>query len=194
MSELIAFLGGAIFLFLLQNAGIPFLSGYGSRKGQNTADKEDVANLTKLVEEVKSEFASILEDKKTSNQLRLAALNERLKAHQEAFALWRKLYGATHKENITQIVMECQDWWDKNCLYLEPDAREAFSRAYWCAGMHKQLLNPAVRDSDSAKLVTDNWNRITAAGEIIVKCAALPGLTSEEKKKVEEESLVLAKG
>ncbi len=64
---------------------------------------------------------------KGKHQLRMAALDRRSEAHQEAFALCRKLVSSVHHENIGEVVMECQYWWNKNCLYLGPEAREAFN-------------------------------------------------------------------
>lgn len=69
-----------------------FAAGYASEKGKNLATREDIEILTKLVEDVRHKFATDLEEQKAANQLRLAALDRRLQAHQEAFTLWRKLF------------------------------------------------------------------------------------------------------
>jgi hypothetical protein len=45
------------------------------------------------------------------NQLRLAAIEKRLIAHQEAYALWRKLiFASSEDEEFENVVLECQNW------------------------------------------------------------------------------------
>ena len=124
-------------------------------------------------------WGGVLERK---HQLRLAAAEKRLEAHQRAFALWRKLINTVHDEKeIFNVVSECQEWWNNNCLYLSPDAREKFRFAYVCAASHKDY----VKDRSNPKLVTENWANITDAGEVIVRGAELPTLGEEEAKFVE---------
>jgi K+-sensing histidine kinase KdpD len=117
------------------------------------------------------------------HQLRMAAAERRLEAHQQAFALWRKLIVTVHNENeIHNVVGECQQWWNNNCLYLSPDAREKFRFAYVCAASHKDYL----KDRNNPKLITENWVNITDAGEAIVKGVELPTLGENEAKIIEE--------
>lgn len=117
------------------------------------------------------------------HQLRLAAAERRLEAHQQAFALWRKLISAVHDEKKTfEVVAECQEWWNNNCLYLSPDAREKFRFAYVCAASHKDY----VKDRNNPKLVTDNWANITDAGQAIVRGVELPTLGEQEAEFVEK--------
>lgn len=117
------------------------------------------------------------------HQLRLAAAERRLEAHQQAFTLWRKLLSAVHDEKrIIEVVAECQEWWDNNCLYLSPDAREKFRFAYVCAASHKDY----VKDRSNPKLVTENWSNISGAGEAIVHGVELPTLGEQEAEFVEK--------
>jgi ABC-type lipoprotein release transport system permease subunit len=61
------------------------------------------------------------------DQFRLAALDKRLEKHQEAYTLWRELISVIYDEKeLLTIIFKCQDWWFKNCLYLQPEARRAF--------------------------------------------------------------------
>jgi hypothetical protein len=113
------------------------------------------------------------------NALRLAALDRRLQAHQEAFALWRKLVANTHKEQgIGEVVIECQSWWEKNCLYLDPESREAFYRSYNAAFHHHEL----VESRENSEAVKSNWREIMRAGETIVRGVALPTIGELEAK------------
>ena len=126
--------GGVVFLLLKS-----FLPSYLAQKAQNLATKEDIARITNEIERVKSQYAFLLEELKARHQLRLAAVDRRLQAHQEAYALWRKLI-FTSQDSIHTVVIECQDWWNNNCLYLSHEAREAFRDAFFAAHTHDDLL------------------------------------------------------
>jgi hypothetical protein len=83
-----------------------FLPSYLRRKGENLATKEDIAAITELQKAVEHRFNELLEDSKQRHALRLAALDRRLAAHQEAFSLWRELLaGATP----IRSVLSCLD-------------------------------------------------------------------------------------
>ena len=166
------------------------LGGYLADKGKNLATREDIEGITRQVEGVKSAFATELEevkavfaaqfeDRAQRNRLRLAALDKRLEAHQQAFVLWRKLLFAVHTEQIGQAVGECQNWWDEKCLYLSAAAREAFPRAWSAALIHAAILR-----SETAGGATENWNLIEACGAIIIESAGLPGFTEREQEAI----------
>lgn len=115
--------------------------------------------------------------KERHTQLRLAAVDRRLEAHQEAFALWRKLVSNVHdEEKGNDVVMECQNWWDKNCLYLTSQAREAFRWAYMCAHNH----NSFKQDRSNPELIKSNWEDIMRAGSVIVEGSSLPSIGDTE--------------
>lgn len=161
---------------------------YASEKGKNLATKEDVGEITRIVEsaraasareleEIRHHYRSILDTQGQRHQLRMAALERRLQAHQEAYTLWWNLLGAVHDEQrIGKIVMDCQDWWVKNCLYLDPEARRAFSAAYHAAHMHKDLLRPVLQ----AEAAKQNWDVLQKAGQAIVRGVDLPSLGESE--------------
>ena len=178
-----------LYLILIVIAGAAsFLGSYLRRKAEQIAIKENIAEITLKIEQVRFDFSKsieevlqqnriVLENFKTRRQLRLAALDRRLKVHQEAFALWRKLLSSVHdKEGIGSVVMECQDWWDENCLYLEPDARQAFNNCYRAAFLHRDLLEGIQNLED----IDENWSRIIAAGEVIIKAVELPAIKDLE--------------
>lgn len=182
----------ALLIFIFRN----HVKSYLNQKGKNLADKEDIAQLTAAVEAVKSDYAQqlrevthkfdlMLEDRKSSNQLKMAALDKRLEAHQQAFALWRKLFGSVHSSNIADVVIECQTWWENNCLYLEEEPRNAFSDAMFRAPLHGSLLQGARHGGVDSETIQDNWRVISAAGGIIAKAVALPGLTTSEVKEID---------
>lgn len=166
-----------------------YLPGYLGEKGKNLATKEDIGQITKIVEDVKLQNGVLLEDLKTKNQLRMAALDKRLQAHQDAFALWRRLVAHAHSENVGPIVMECQDFWEKHCLYLEPAARQALSDAYVHAASHRQLvqggqfMTPEQR-AELTEHISESWAFIKGAGRVIMESVALPPVTEAEAEQI----------
>ncbi len=101
-------------------------------------------------------------------KLSMASLDKRLEVHQDAFSRWWKLMGASKEEN-KEICRECQEWWAKHCVYLTPEARNAFSDAYHAAWIHFDLIN-----SKNTEAIEDNWSRLREAGSIILKSIQLP--------------------
>ena len=164
-----------------------FLPAYFSEKGKNLATREDIAKITDEIESVKTDYAAklkllehqnslLLEELRGRHQLRMAAIEKRLEVHQHAFTLWRRLLSTVHSEEVNAVVTECQYWWDRNCLYLNPQAREAFNGAFFAAHMHKGLL----QDRSNRKAVQENWAVIMRAGELIVSGVELPTLGERE--------------
>lgn len=178
-----------------------FFPSYLSEKGKNLATKEDIAAITKQVEDVKELYlrrlkelehqnALVLEQLRSQQQLRLAAVERRLEAHQVAFTLWRRLVGAAHSEDVHPLVLECQDWWEKNCLYLGPEARDSFNRAYFAAASHRELTRARV----DAEKVKANWALLMKAGDDIVVGVQLPSLGSRESESAAHPLLTRAQG
>jgi hypothetical protein len=153
------------------------LGAYLTEKGKNLATKEDLAALTTIVEDVKAPYTQLQEELKARHQLRVAAIDRRLQAHQEAFTLWREVMSNVHSERIGPTVLKCQDWWERNCLYLEPEVRESFVKSYSAAhGHHVYLLNRS-----DAELAKANWNDITQFPTVLFKAIKLPPLSELEK-------------
>jgi hypothetical protein len=155
-----------------------FFSSYLLEKGKNVATREDIEVITKKVEAVRAQYASLVEELKARHQLRLAAVDRRLQTHQEAFALWRKLIGAVHNEQIGGVVLECQSWWEQNCIYLEPPVREAFVAAYGAAHSHHALLN----GHSESSLIRSNWKTITDFPNVLFQAIQLPALSELETR------------
>lgn len=181
----------AILLWLLRLLR-KFTTSYASEKGKNVATKEDIAGITREIERVRYEYAehhetithqnrSLLEASSRKHQLKLAALDRRLDAHQQAYALWWKLLGAVHDEQrIGPVAVECERWWVENCLYLNPEARQKFNASIHCALTHRHLLRPHL-DAAAAR---QNWEFIMGAGQAIVRGVELPSLGEDEYKPV----------
>ena len=115
-----------------------------------------------IISEISHNQASNVE---RTHQMRLAALDRRLNAHQEAFTLWRELiFNLDKSEKSDDIVIRCQDWWNNNCLYLTADARHAFSKAFLSVGLYQV----AILDRNNSSLVKQVHKDIISAGDIIV--------------------------
>ncbi len=159
-----------------------FFLTYFQEKAKNRAIREDIGRITEVIEKAKQSIIHqnnlVLEEIRGRHQLRLAALDRRLQAHQEAFTLWRELLSKVYKEEIGDFVIKCQDWWNKNCLYLSSEARAAFRTAYQSAFDHKDFLI----DRSNTELIRENWKRIEFTGEAIVRGAELPPLGEKESE------------
>ncbi len=129
------------FVLVLIVAGLSsFLGSYLRKKGENVATKEDITLITQKVESVKSSFQEKIESLREKKELKIAALDKRLEAHQQAFTLWRELLSYAHDEDHhMDYVLKCQDWWNHNCLYLDSESRKAFRSAYSSVNLHKNL-------------------------------------------------------
>ena len=163
--------GLIVFLFIKS-----FIPSYLSQKAANLATKEDIAAVTKEVEEVKSQYAVLLEELKARHQLRLAALDKRLQVHQEAFTLWRE-FKTVYTPAIGKAVEKCQYWWEQNCVYLEPDVRRAFADAFSAPSSHSFYV-----ESPDPQLVMNNWKIIEDFPNLLFSAVQLPTLTSTEAK------------
>ncbi len=171
-------IGGVVFLGVAWLFLRSYLPSYFAKKAENLATREDIAGITHEIESVKAQYAVLIEDSKAKHQLRMAALDRRLQAHQEAFTLWREILGATHTEGIGKVVIKCQEWWEKNCLYLEPKVRDAFVAAYSAAHSHSAY----VRARTDSKSLTENWELITKFPNVLFEAIQLPPLSDAEAK------------
>ncbi len=76
------------------------------------------------------------------------------------------------KEEIGSVSFKCQEWWDKNCLYLSDKSRGAFKTALMLAPTYNQLT--------SSKDRRKYFDKIMETGDIIIKDVNLPSLGYEE--------------
>ena len=171
------------------------LRSYVKKKGENQATKEDMAAITREVEKVKHEYAAqletiaqqdrlVVEAVKQRHDLRLAALDRRLIAHQEAYSHWWNLLLSVHdKDEVGERVRECQDWFVKNRLYLEPEVADAFSEAYQAAFVHRDLVDAKMSKPE----ILENWEKIRSVGSIVVAAVKLPALSGGEPTPLNDE-------
>jgi len=113
----------------------------------------------------------------------MAALEKRLEVHQQAYTLWLQLRRSVHNRNKnTDMVIKCQDWWKKNCLYLDMESRKAFMSSIHAVTLHSVLTGgQATQDK-----VNENWRYINECGEILIRSVGLPSFGENELKEIDE--------
>ena len=74
-------IAGLVVFFLVKH----FLPGYLSQKGKNLATQEDIEEITDKVESVKSGYAEVLEEIKSNNQIKIAAIEREKSLKKEVF-------------------------------------------------------------------------------------------------------------
>lgn len=162
---------------------LALIVAYLLETGRRRAMYEAAERMTRAVEGVKSEYAAQLEYQRGVNQLRLAAMDKRLEAHQQAYGLWRKVIATAFIDAERPAALrECDEWWNKNCLYLSKESREAFQRSYSAAFHHADNARARGRNPELTKMVADNWEIIQAAGEVLVKATELPPIPLVDSK------------
>lgn len=129
-----------------------------------------------------SSITSIVISKESrKGQLAVASLEKRLEAHQTAYSIWRNLIFSVHdEEKLSEISITAQDWWEKHCLYLDPESREAFRASIFSAGIHKDFLREP-RSKESLKSIKENWATIMKPGKTLVEGVYLPSLAEDTK-------------
>lgn len=172
-----------LILVPLVSGAASFFGAYLNAKAKNLADKEDIKKLTQITEEVKRENAALLKALDAKQQLRMAAIDRRLAAHQEAFELWSRVTTYLWEpQKIEELKYECWTWWIANCLYMEPAARTAFRVAFASAPDHRMVVETATNDDAGVKAIQESWARIWNAGDLISRAVALPGLTADDER------------
>jgi hypothetical protein len=89
-----ALLGGCIFYLLIKS----YIPSYLAEKAKNLATKEDIEFLTDKVESVKLGYAQILEEVKSSNQLKFAAIEREKATKKEVYM--EAVEAITRSQNI----------------------------------------------------------------------------------------------
>ena len=84
-------LAGSIGIGVIFGAGIvylivkTFIPSYLSEKGKNLATKEDIATITDKVESVKTDYAKVLEEIRSNNQLKLSEIEREKNIRKEVY-------------------------------------------------------------------------------------------------------------
>lgn len=163
------YLGSAVI-----GGAITGLTAYLAEKGKNLATKEDIAKITREVEEVRDQFIRGVEDLKAHHQLRMVAAERRLQVHQEAYTHWQNLQSAViqlTKPQAFQLADEAKHWYVRNCIYLTEASRQAFVKTWTC--VYEYYVN-------NDQLPPDYFIRVThalqAQGNVFLREVELPEL------------------
>lgn len=149
-------------------------------KASNLATKQDWEELTRIAEAVKSEYALLIEARKNKNELRRATLDRRLQAHQDAYYRLVTLVRNNQKPEFAKLTMESQEWWLRNCLYLEPLAREAFWKATNSLWFRSQLLGTSgPKEPHVLEMIKTSWQEAEQAMQVIIDSVGLPAIKDE---------------
>lgn len=147
-----------------------FFGAYLAEKGKNRAIKEDIREITKNVEIVRVEFTGAIEALKGGYALRAAVQSKMLETHQQAFARWWELTSLAGKRGAGPEIKKHELWWEHNCLYLTPAARDAFTAAVHAAYHHESLI----QSNKLPKEIRANFDKVVVLGNIILKEAQIP--------------------
>ena len=126
-------------------------------------------------------FSYFINETNYKKQLRLAALDKRLEAHQQAFTLWSEIVSNIYEINkINDVIQKSEIWWLKNCLYLGPKSRSAFHACLLFAGNHSNLCNASIPKHDNKIERHESWKIIMLPGKTLVEEMELPNLNEDE--------------
>ncbi|MEN6082910.1 hypothetical protein [Chromobacterium piscinae] len=125
-------------------------------------------------------ISKYIENHKTKNQLRSAAIEKRLIAHQECYTRWSAMLRTLETDNFRPALDSCLEWWYSNCLFLEPKARAAFSDA-----ISSSQLIAFNRRSLSESEFNNACRKLMNAGALISAAIDLPPITEVFKKYVD---------
>lgn len=169
-------------IVLAASFGASYFGSYFSKKAEYRVIKKEISKITATVESIKTDYAKTLEMLSHYNRLKMAALDERLKAHQKAYSLWSELRRKVHKKDSekTKTLIACQEWWEQNCLYLNEESRQAFISAIHAVALHSDLTEGQTPKEE----VLENWEFINQCGEAIIKDAGLPSFGKDELNKL----------
>lgn len=115
-------------------------------------------------------------------QWALVALDKRLEVYQECFVMWEKIRSVVYSrpEERTKVLIDAENWWDNNCLYLHDAPRKDFRACMAAASIHKDFVESNRGEEGGAERVKENWADIMRLGETLTKSAGLPPLGEKE--------------
>lgn len=153
-----------------------FLPSYSKKKGENLATKEDIAAITAEVKNVEALFNKELEGTKNYYQMKMAAIETRLAAHQSAFTHWYKIVRSSKEEDKRELCRLAGEWWSENCIYLHPKVKDEFT-------VFINLVSASSRDVGHPLM---DWDRWFVLPNLIFAEVSLPPLSDEQKTIVKE--------
>ncbi len=118
---------------------------------------------------------------------RLAALDERMKAHQTAFFLAKQMRITLNgtQETKDKVTFDCDSFWNNHCLYLTNETRKAFSNALFSYVHMKSFEDELVtmKNEESRNDFRDARKQVYGLAEIIAKEIELEPIQEMENQK-----------
>lgn len=163
-----------------------YFGGYLDKKAENLATKEDIGDITKIVESIKHENDKVLshwqEQLKSATTLRFLAAERRFQAHQDAYRYAIQMKQMAFTEDYEERQKASADWgdfWQRNCLYLDENVRSAFSEAAMASAEHTVWLRMGREIPEGRKYVSTNMQKMDHLLEVIPKAVSLPAIVNE---------------
>jgi hypothetical protein len=88
--------------------------------------------------------------------------------------MWWRIMGVIYEAgNRGAVIIEAQEWWAKNCLYLSENARTGFKRMISIASSHADLVEAYRGTGDKAgtQAVKESWADIVGVGQVLAEGA-----------------------
>ena len=128
--------------------------------------------------------------KERKHQLAMAALEKRLAVHQEAITIWCSIRNNIFNEQeLYNIVEYAQDWYYKNCLYLDDTSRSDFWNCLMVAPNYAGLVRNyqetarqggAIPDKTTENMINESWATIHKPAYSIPSGVKLPPFGSSD--------------
>lgn len=164
-------------LFVIGIFSKVYFPKYLENKAKNLATKEDVGEITTIVESIKKENAIELEKLSQQhrfeiqkldqfNNLRMAALDKRLEVHQEAYELvFGMLEALGNRENEIEILRKANEFWKTKSLYVSEEVRERIDKAMIATNSHTSTFSESspVKPEENRKKISDALRAIESA-------------------------------
>lgn len=172
------YLGSAVI-----GGAITGLAAYLAEKGKNRATREDIAAITREVENVRDVFNRQMEDLKAHHQLRMVAAERRMQAHQEAYKLWLGFHITVRHdyETMQHKISDAHAWFSSNCIFLTPTARAAFVEMTQTILVYADIQASGAPENEKKKLL----NSYTTLGNIFLTEIDLPTLSRSDIRSLE---------
>ena len=156
-----------------------YFGAYIKQKGQDKAILEGLAEINSKIESIKLDHSKKLEDYAHKNRFQLVALEKRLTAYQQSYALWLKLKRSDiySQQAQNETVAECRIWWENNCLYLDKEVNEAFYAATNAAAYHHEFTAGQASKPDTK----ENLDTIDNFAKVLAKNLDLPAICQNVK-------------
>lgn len=178
------FVGNSVFLLVsflgaLIGSG---LTGYVLETGKNAAVKKDLAKMADIVEEVKNKYNLLIEDVRSRNSLKMAAIDKRLKVHQEAYTYWNEIISSYKNELLLNSILEqAQSHYNLNCLYLDATVSNKYHEMlYWASHYHDIVIECREGDELALKQKEDFLALLKSIGNLIRSAVSLPSINEDQ--------------